>query len=351
MQYTFDHLNPIPVRTWDKLQVNDTSLSGEAGAYTPGGMTLSSNPMGWNISMDTQADQGAYTDTLSAVLPTDTSSSDPLEVTVRATESGTSLRGQISILASENSDGTVILSVNSNSAALTAIAPALYTLDLNVQLQKNSHLSLVLLQDLPMTDTFLFTGKITEEQGAHCETFLLTIGAERSVLSCELDLAGDEAQGNITAIYLGDGDRSSNMNVRIDYSGAATKGDIRVKNMLRDKSRKILRDTLDFRRGAHGAVGREEEDTMVLSPGVRNLSVPLLLCAEDDVSGEHAASTGRPDEAKIFYLMCRGLTRTQAEELLVEGAFNECIEAVPSEAIRDRVRIAIRDTVSGRALS
>ena len=69
---------------------------------------------------------------------------------------------------------------------------------------------------------------------------------------------------------------------------------------------KILRGTIDFRRGAKRGVGHESEDVLLSSPHARNRTAPLILCGEEEVEGQHAASIGRLDEAKLYYL--RSLT-------------------------------------------
>lgn len=59
--------------------------------------------------------------------------------------------------------------------------------------------------------------------------------------------------------------------------------------------------------------------------------MPVLLCSEDDVSGEHSASSGKIDESKLFYLMSRGLTYEDAKIVIVRAAFNPIIDAIDDE--------------------
>ncbi len=50
---------------------------------------------------------------------------------------------------------------------------------------------------------------------------------------------------------------------------------------------------------------------------------------------------GQVDSRQLFYLMSRGLSRRQAERLLVFGFFNEVLGRIPVESVRDRIREAI----------
>lgn len=65
-------------------------------------------------------------------------------------------------------------------------------------------------------------------------------------------------------------------------------------------SRKYFRGTIDFLRGGKKAVGNEEDTCLLLNKGVHSISVPLLLCKEDDVVGNHAASSGQVDPDMLF---------------------------------------------------
>ena len=101
---------------------------------------------------------------------------------------------------------------------------------------------------------------------------------------------------------------------------------------------KILRGTIDFRRGAKRGVGHESEDVLLFSPHARNRTAPLILCGEEEVEGQHAASIGRLDEAKLYYLRSRGLNDAQARRLMVDARFAPAIEKIPLEALREEVR-------------
>ena len=68
------------------------------------------------------------------------------------------------------------------------------------------------------------------------------------------------------------------------------------------------------------------------------------------LSGEHGvldleelleATVGQVDETQLFYLMSRGLSRPEAEQLLVLGFFDEVLSRVPLEGTRERIREAI----------
>lgn len=176
--------------------------------------------------------------------------------------------------------------------------------------------------------------KISVGERARVEFVSADIGRGNYSADVEIDLAGDDSVADFEAVYFGDGDRHLDFNYVIRQRGKRTQATMNVRGALTAHCDKIFRGTLDFQRGAKGSTGRELEEVVILSPGTRNRSVPLMLAAEDDVDGHHAVSVGRLDEEKIFYLMSRGLDKSEAERLIVEAAFNPVVEKIPDESLR-----------------
>ena len=104
--------------------------------------------------------------------------------------------------------------------------------------------------------------------------------------------------------------------------------------VLTGRASKILRGTIDFRRGAKRGVGHESEDVLLFSPEARNRTAPLILCGEEEVEGQHAASIGRLDEEKLYYLRSRGLSEAQARRLMVDARFAPALDKIPLADLR-----------------
>lgn len=85
--------------------------------------------------------------------------------------------------------------------------------------------------------------------------------------------------------------------------------------VLRDKAHKLFRGTIDFPLGSSGAKGYENEDVLILGEDVINQTVPLILCAEEDVEGNHGASIGRPSDDVLFILQAEALTKKRLATL------------------------------------
>ena len=107
--------------------------------------------------------------------------------------------------------------------------------------------------------------------------------------------------------------------------------------VLQDRSAKLFRGTIDFQQGAAGSKGDEKEDVLLLGEDVVNRTIPLILCAEEDVEGNHGASIGQLDEDILFYMNSRGLSRAEAELLITRSKLEALCAKANDPGLTDRV--------------
>ena len=69
---------------------------------------------------------------------------------------------------------------------------------------------------------------------------------------------------------------------------------------MRDTAFKLFRGTIDFVKGSAGSVGNEKEEVLLIDEKCVNQTIPIILCAEEDVVGNHGATIGKPDEELLF---------------------------------------------------
>ena len=188
-------------------------------------------------------------------------------------------------------------------------------------------------EDVPGTGRI----KVLVDEGGLFSYTGVEAGARETAAELTVHLAGDDARADVWSFYFGDGDRKLDLNYIIRQSGKRTDANMQVRGALLGHSVKNFRGTLDFIEGAKGSVGRENEEVMLLSEGVRNRSVPIMLSHEDDVDGHHAVAVGKMDEEKLFYLMSRGLDLAEARRLVVEAAFHPVLDRIPEAKYREEI--------------
>ncbi|KMO86502.1 Fe-S cluster assembly protein SufD [Megasphaera cerevisiae DSM 20462] len=169
------------------------------------------------------------------------------------------------------------------------------------------------------------------------------LGAKTAIIYYKTDLTGTEAVFNSHSMYLGNNDQIFDFSYWVPTQGAATNTDILTTGALLDTSKKYFRGTIDFLRGGKKAVGSESDICILLSPNVHSISVPLLLCKEDDVVGNHASSAGQIDKDKLFYLMSRGFNEAGAQLIIVESNIRPVIDRLGDADLENKTLQAVRE--------
>ena len=203
--------------------------------------------------------------------------------------------------------------------------------------EENSEINIQVI-NFASKDTESFLEIETEvKENALVNHTIVDFGGKKKISNYKGILTGNLAENNINTIYLGKDNDILDINYCIEEYGLKTKSNIEVQGALKDKAKKNFKGTIDFKEGCQKSVGLENENCILLSKESRSKSLPMLLCHEEDVEGAHGVSSGKVDEEKVFYLMTRGITRKDAEKLIIKANFNKIIELIKDEDIKEYI--------------
>ena len=71
--------------------------------------------------------------------------------------------------------------------------------------------------------------------------------------------------------------------------------------------------------------------------------MPSLEIEAHDVQASHGATVGQVDEEQVFYLMSRGLDRSEAKGLIVNGFLESLLQRVSVYGVRERLSAFINE--------
>lgn len=183
---------------------------------------------------------------------------------------------------------------------------------------------------------------IHAEAGAQVSVIQAELGAAKAYTGCKSLLAAKDSTLNLESVLFGDGSREFDVNYVAVHEGQKTNSKITINTALLDESKHNLRGTIDFISGAKGAVGHESVYALLFSPKVRNKTAPLILCGEEEVEGQHAATIGKIDDDTLFYLMSRGIDEMTAKKLLIEAHFQPVLDKIPDTELQNKISDYIR---------
>ena len=178
---------------------------------------------------------------------------------------------------------------------------------------------------------------------ARIEVSQTILGAQSANTGLATDLRGAGARLEIDTHYLGRNTQKRDFNYSVRHHGQKTESDLKANGVLADSCEKTLRGTIDLIRGAKGAQGSENETVLLVDEGVRNKTVPVILCNEDDVAGNHGATIGHIRSEQLFYLASRGLSQQVAERMFSMAIIEQAaIDAVDDDARASVIRFGER---------
>lgn len=336
-------VNRLPARTFRWLGMNETVIqnirafadhdikisSPKAVALTAGEELIRREiPTGMGEDMDRfMKISGA--ETIGILTPKGVEEKEPVRLDFHY-QAGEEKAGRAEIVAGENSTATVIMDFSSDRHSRGVAA-----VQTKILAKAGAKLSLVQIQRLGEEFVCLNDVGIVGEDGASVQVIHLILGGRDTYQGCRMDLLGKESSFSAEIGYLGKGSGRLDMNYIARHIGPKTKSEIHGSGVLRDQAFKLFRGTIDFVRGAAGAVGNEKEDILLLDDQVVNQTIPLILCGEEDVEGNHGATIGQLDEELLFYLESRGIGREAVYEMMARARILSAAGKIPDQKARD----------------
>ncbi|MFQ5678607.1 MAG: Fe-S cluster assembly protein SufD [Gemmatimonadota bacterium] len=175
--------------------------------------------------------------------------------------------------------------------------------------------------------------------------FNVALGADLARADVTSRLRGPGSESQMLALWFGDREQHVDFHTLQHHEAPHATSDLLYKGALTDAARGVFRGLIRVEPGAQFTDAYQTNRNMLLSETAKATSLPNLEIEADDVRCSHGATIGQVDEAQLFYLMTRGLTRKQAERLLVFGFFDEVLNRLPVTGVRARVREAIEEKI------
>lgn len=166
---------------------------------------------------------------------------------------------------------------------------------------------------------------------------IVDLGGKNSITNYYADIKGESAENDLKTVYLGTDNQLKDINYIAELRGKKTNVDIDVQGALAGSAKKNFKGTIDFKSGCKKSKGNENEFCMLLSDKAKSIALPMLLCSEDDVEGNHSTASGKVDNKILFYVMSRGLSYKEAVKLLVKSNFTTIIDRISDENLKEEV--------------
>ncbi|QDT38300.1 Fe-S cluster assembly protein SufD [Stratiformator vulcanicus] len=249
--------------------------------------------------------------------------------------------------AADFSHTLVILEDGASAALLEETAssteePGLHVGAVELILGKEARLRYVQLQNWN-TKTFHLAHQVGRvERDANLQWTVGGLGSRLAHVHQDVHLDGRGAHAEVNGVTFSTNRQQLSYYTEQNHNAPDTTSDLLYKTVLRDKSKVVWRGMIKVEKEAQRTDGYQRCDSLMLSDTARSDSIPGLEIEADDVRCTHGATTGKVDEEQIFYCMSRGVGRSEAMHMIVEGFFQHIYDRIPVEAVREVLDDAVQ---------
>jgi Fe-S cluster assembly protein SufD len=179
------------------------------------------------------------------------------------------------------------------------------------------------------------THRATIGRDGEVDWVVLGLGGSRAKSRIESYLAAPGANAKVTGAYYLTGSEHADYDTTQEHAAPNTTSDLFFKGVLDDHSRAVWRGVIRVDKGAQKTDAYQENRNLLLSHDARADSIPGLEIEANDVRCTHGATIGQIDKLQLFYLMSRGLSRFEAERMIVRGFFQPILDRIDSDEVRE----------------
>lgn len=322
MKKTFTELNKIPYLTWNWLKMNRASLEVDVPDETTcdGFSVVNKNP---NVKVETPGNE--------TKISVKGIAGEPVLIHFDFAD-GKYYSHVQAVTAEENSEVTLILDYTSSSGSA-----GLSEIRTKICAKPYSKIHLVKVQLLGEKFIQIDDTYSNLDEGALCDVVQIELGGGKTYAQVVSDLAGTKSKFTSETAFIADKNQVVDMNYVVNLLAPLSETKMSVKGVVGGKAQKSYKGTMNFKRGCHGAKGDEQEETLLMSREAVNKSLPMILCDEEDVAGNHGATLGRLGADELFYMESRGIDEAEAKRTMMKAKVMSAAALIPDEDLQKKI--------------
>jgi Fe-S cluster assembly protein SufD len=267
----------------------------------------------------------------------------PLYVRVANSVEGGSLFWRLLVIAEEGARFSLIEEYASATPELSAYSNAVSELFVG----QAAKLEYVSIQNLSRGTWHFATHHARVGRDAELDWVAGGFGSRKGKTWIENDLAGPGAQSRVTGAYFADGEQHIDYDTFQEHMAPSTTSDFAFKGVLRDEATAVWRGMIQVAKDAQKTNAYQENRNLLLSPKAHADSIPGLEILANDVRCTHGATVSQVNRDELFYCMARGLSRSEAELLIVRGFYQEIFDRIELAPVRE----ALQSVLEARLLA
>ena len=175
-------------------------------------------------------------------------------------------------------------------------------------------------------------------RNASINWFSASFGGKLNRLVIDTLFNCEGSQSENLGLFVGKNREHIDITTNAYHNTPHTSNNIKVDGILKDNSSSVYRGLIRIEK--EGQQTNSYLSNHILKIGEKTLgnSIPSLQIEANDVKASHGATVGQVSEEHLFYLMARGLSREEAENMITQGFLEPIICKIKFEELRGKIR-------------
>jgi Fe-S cluster assembly protein SufD len=211
----------------------------------------------------------------------------------------------------------------------------------------NSVVRYMNLQDFDHSAWNFLTGRAMMGRDTDLRWIQVSWGSRTTKAFLDLELNGSGGHAELLGLYFPTGRQHIDHQTLQIHRAPNCFSDLLFNGALKDRAHNVYMGIIKVLPGAQKTDAFQRNGNLVLDGTARADSIPGLEIEADDVRCTHAATASQVEDEYVFYLMARGLTRPQAERMIVQGFFQNVLDRVPVESVQHKLERVIERKIGG----
>jgi Fe-S cluster assembly protein SufD len=215
--------------------------------------------------------------------------------------------------------------------------------DLLLNIQPNSHVKYVLISEEKATEIVMNQiVNVSEDANLHVISGFLSKTLDVDI---KVNLNGQNARAMVNAIAVSNDQQQQTVDVHLTHNAPYSYGDMYNVGIANGYGRVTLNGVEKIEKGMKQANAFQTLKGIILSDFSMVDVNPILLIDEYDVKAGHGATVGKIEDQQLYYLQSRGLTKMEAEKLIIKGYIKPILDEINDQALVERLEQTIYERI------
>lgn len=212
---------------------------------------------------------------------------------------------------------------------------------------ENAGLDLYCLEETHAKNVRVSNVFISQQANSRVNHNVITLHNGTTRNRTDLVFEGEGAECNLAGCVIADKDQHVDNNTLIDHKvGHCTSNEL-YKYVLDENAVGAFAGKVLVRHGAQHTTSQETNQNLCTTKTARMFTQPMLEIYADDVKCAHGSTVGQLNDAALFYMQQRGISKKEAKLLLEFAFINEVIDHMKLEPLRDRLHYLVEKRFRG----